>query len=154
MSYILLVVFLYLLSVRQKVAKNSAHGRTSRSLLLLVNCLAGNITRPSLSLPLASFSCARCKTQASLLFTRGHKPCRYKPFCRQQGAADLDLRDYIRKFILAQIFGHTSHNGLLPTGLSAVLLTVPFSPLATDYLLQRIIIGAFRELYACNGYVK
>ena len=128
MSYILLVVFLYLLSVRQKVAKNSALGRTSRSLLLLVNCLAGNITRPSLA-------------------------CCCKPFCRQQGAADLDLRDYIRKFILAQIFGHTSHNGLLPTGLSAVLLTVPFSLSATDCLLQRIIIGAFRELYACNGYV-
>ena len=51
------------LSVCQKVPKNSALGRTSRSLLLLVNCLAGNITRPSLA-------------------------CRCKPFCRQQGAAD------------------------------------------------------------------
>ena len=51
--------------------------------------------------------------------------CHYKPFCRQQGVAELDLHGYIRKFIPVQIIGQSSHNGLLPTGLSAVLLTVP-----------------------------
>ena len=80
--------------------KRPAHGRTSRSLLLFVNCLKGNITHPSLA-------------------------CRYKPFCRQQGVAELDLHGYIRKFIPVQIIGQSSHNGLLTTGLSAVLLTVP-----------------------------
>ena len=62
LSYIL-IVFVLSCTFWKKVRKTSAHGRTSRSLLLLVNCLAGNITRPSL---------AR----------------RYKPSCRQQGAAD------------------------------------------------------------------
>ena len=80
--------------------KRPAHGRTSRSLLLFVNYLKGNITHSSLA-------------------------CRYKPFCRQQGVAELDLHGYIRKFIPVQIIIQSSHNGLLPTGLSAVLLTVP-----------------------------
>ena len=80
--------------------KRPAHGRTSRSLLLFVNCLKGNITHSSLA-------------------------CHYKPYCRQQGVAELDLHGYIRKFIPVQIIRQSSHNGLLPTGLSAVLLTVP-----------------------------
>ena len=43
---------LYVLSVRQKVPKNSALGK---------------------NLPSAKLGCARCKTQASLVFTRWHK---------------------------------------------------------------------------------
>ena len=89
------------LSACQKVPKNSALGRISRSLLLLVNCLAGNITRPSLA-------------------------CRCKPFCRQQGAADRTAYGNLGKYNCRTTFGRSSHNGLLPTGLSAVLLTVPF----------------------------
>ena len=41
LSYIL-IVFVLSCTFWKKVRKTSAHGRTSRSLLLLVNCLAGN----------------------------------------------------------------------------------------------------------------
>ena len=40
----------------------------------------------------------------------------------------------LEKYNCRTTFGRSSHNGLLPTGLSAVLLTVPFSLSATDYL--------------------
>ena len=81
--------------------KRPAHGRTSRSLLLFVNCLKGNITHSSLT-------------------------CRYKPFCRQQGVAELDLHGYIRKRIPVQIIRQSSHNGLLPTGLPLCCLRCRF----------------------------
>jgi hypothetical protein len=84
----------------QKVTKTSAHGRNSRSFLLLMNCLAGNITRPSLA-------------------------CRFNPFCRQQGAADRTAYGNFEKYNCRTTFGRSSHNGLQPAGLSAVLLTVP-----------------------------
>jgi hypothetical protein len=74
-SYILFVLVLSC-SFLKKERKTSAHGRTSRSLLLLVNCLAGNITRPSLA-------------------------CRCKPFCRQQGAADRTSYGIFWKNIIA-----------------------------------------------------
>lgn len=59
-----------------KVAKRPARGRNSHSLLLLVNCLVDNITRPSLVR-------------------------RSNPIYRLQGAAELAPCDYMMKFILA-----------------------------------------------------
>lgn len=61
---------------RVKVAKRPARGRNSHSLLLLVNCLVDNITRPSLVR-------------------------RSNPIYRLQGAAELAPCDYMMKFILA-----------------------------------------------------
>ena len=114
---------LYVLSVRQKVPKNSALGK---------------------NLPSAKLGCARCKTQASLVFTRWHKLLQ-APFARAakasprsgtcsplqafdcfQGAAELVLCGYIRKFIPAQNFGQSSHNGLKTVGLALDFSTVPF----------------------------
>ena len=89
-----------MLFVAQKAPKTPGT-RAHQSLTPLVRELPlGNITHPSLA-------------------------CHYKPFCRQQGVAELDLHGYIRKFIPVQIIRQSSHNGLLTTGLSAVLLTVP-----------------------------
>ena len=79
--------------------------------------------------------------------TRSSFAYRFKPFCRQQGAADLDLRGYTGKVIPAQIFGHASHNGLLPSGLSAVLLTVPF------YWITFAMI-CFADFHVYNGNIK
>ena len=70
----------------------------------------------------------------------------HKSFCRQQGVAELDLHGYIRKFIPVQIIRQSSHNGLLTTGLSAVLLTVPVFIWKYFCMLQRtapsVFIGA------------
>jgi hypothetical protein len=46
----------------------------------------------------------------------------------------------LKKYNCRTTFGRSSHNGLLPTGLSAVLLTVPF-------LLDNLCYDMFRELY-------
>ena len=107
----------------EKKQKAQHASKISCSPLLFVNCPMGNITHSWLA-------------------------CRYKPFCCTQGAAELVSCDNVRKNIVAlhsNIFtsrnlGYTrhsinklilctrlhkfSHNGLLPTGLFAVILTV------------------------------
>ena len=99
MSYILFIVLLYLLSVRQKVAKNSAHGKNLHK-------------RPLFTPHTASPQSGACSPlQAIACF---------------QGAAELDLCGYIRKVIPAQIFRQSSHNGLKTSGPPLDFSTVPF----------------------------
>ena len=97
--YVLFVVLLYLLSVRQKVAKNSAHGKNLHK-------------RPLFTPHTASPQSGACSSlQAIACF---------------QGAAELDLCGYIRKVIPAQIFRQSSHNGLKTSGPPLDFSTVPF----------------------------
>ena len=101
MYYILNIIFLYVLSVRQKVPKNSAHGKNLHK-------------RPLLTPHIASPRSGVCSSlQASACF---------------QGAAELDLHGYTRKVIPAQIFKQSSHNGLKTSGLALDFSTVPFRP--------------------------
>ena len=98
LSYILSVVLLHVLSVRQKVPKNSAHGKNLHK-------------RPLLTPHIASPRSGACSSlQASACF---------------QGAAELDLHGYTRKVIPAQIFKQSSHNGLKTSGLALDFSTVP-----------------------------
>ena len=65
-------------SVLSSLESSKAPGtRALKSLAPLLTLLQGNIPRSSLA-------------------------CRYKPFCRVQGAAKLTLREYLRKIILAR----------------------------------------------------
>ena len=99
LSYILFAVLLYLLSVRQKVAKNSAHGKNLHK-------------RPLFTPHTVSPQSGACSSlQAIACF---------------QGAAELDLCGYIRKVIPAQIFRQSSHNGLKTSGPPLDFSTVPF----------------------------
>ena len=87
--------------MRQKVPKNSAHGKNLHK-------------RPLLTLHIASPRSGVCSSlQASACF---------------QGAAELDLHGYTRKVIPAQIFKQSSHNGLKTSGLALDFSTVPFRP--------------------------
>ena len=98
LSYILSIALLYVLSVRQKVPKNSAHGKNLHK-------------RPLLTPHIASPRSGVCSSlQASACF---------------QGAAELDLHGYTRKVIPAQIFKQSSHNGLKTSGLALDFSTVP-----------------------------
>ena len=99
LSNILLAVFLYLLSVRQKVAKNSAHGKNLHK-------------RPVFTPHTVSPQLGTCSSlQAIACF---------------QGAAELDLHGYTRKVIPVQIFRQSSHNGLKTSGPPLDFSTVPF----------------------------
>ena len=89
---------LYVLSVRQKVPKNSAHGKNLHK-------------RPLLTSHIACPRSGACSSlQASACF---------------QGAAELDLHGHTRKVIPAQIFKQSSHNGLKTSGLALDFSTVP-----------------------------
>ena len=91
LSYIIDSSFYHVLSVRQKVPKNSAHGKNLHK-------------RPLLTPHIASPRSGVCSSlQASACF---------------QGAAELDLHGYTRKVIPAQIFKQSSHNGLKTSGLA------------------------------------
>ena len=104
LSYILFVLVLSC-SFLKKERKTPAHGRTSRSLLLLVNCQRQyNSSVPRLSL---------------------------QAFLPSAGCCGSHFVRHLEKYNCRTTFGRSSHNGLLPTGLSAVLLTVPF---LQDYL--------------------
>ena len=98
LSYILSIALLNILSVRQKVPKNSAHGKNLHK-------------RPLLTPHIASPRSGVCSSlQASACF---------------QGAAELDLHGYTRKVIPAQIFKQSSHNGLKTSALALDFSTVP-----------------------------
>ena len=90
---------LYVLSVRQKVPKNSALGKNL-------------CKRPLLAPPKASPRSGTCSP--------------LQAFDCFQGAAELVLCGYIRKFIPAQNFKQSSHNGLKTVGLALDFSTVPF----------------------------
>ena len=98
LSYILSVVFLYVLSVRQKVPKNRAHGKNLHK-------------RPLFTPHTVSPQSGTCSSLRAIACF--------------QGAAELDLHGYTRKVIPAQIFKQSSHNGLKTSGLALDFSTVP-----------------------------
>ena len=104
-----------------------------------------NIGTREKSLPSAKLGCARCKTQASLVFTRWHKssqaPFVHAAYCVPSighllvspgyrlfsGCCGSHcVRHFFKKYNCRTTFGRASHSGLKTSGLALDFSTVPF----------------------------